>query len=473
MSETETTSVVRADGDGDGDGGGGHVLLLAFPEAQGHLNPMLQLGRRLAYHGLRPTLVTTRHLLATVPPPLPPFRVAAISDGFDDGGMAACPDFREYVHRLAAAGSDTLEALFLSEARAGRPVRVLVYDPHLPWAGRVARAAGVPTAALFSQPCAVDVVYGEVYAGRVGLPVVDGSALRGLLSVDLGPEDVPSFVAAPGSYRVLLDAVVGQFDGLEDADDVFVNSFHELETKEADYLASTWRVKTIGPMLPSFYLDDDRLPSNKTYGFDLFDDTSPCMAWLDRQLPSSVVYASYGTVADLDQAQLEEIGYGLCNSAKQFLWVVRSLDEHKLSQQLRDNCKERGLIVSWCPQLDVLSHKATGCFLTHCGWNSTTEAIVTGVPLLAMPQWTDQPTTAKYIESAWGIGVRVHRDKEGIVRKEEVERCIREVLDGERKQEYMKNSDMWMTKAKEAMQKGGSSDKNIAEFAAKYSPTTS
>uniref|UniRef100_A0A8I7BC21 Glycosyltransferase n=1 Tax=Hordeum vulgare subsp. vulgare TaxID=112509 RepID=A0A8I7BC21_HORVV len=170
---------------------------------------MLQLGHRLAYHGLCPRLVTTRHLLATVPPPLPPFRVASISDGFDDGDMAPCPDFREYVHRLAAAGSETLEALFLSEAGAGRPVRVLVYNTHLPWAGRMARAAGVPTTALFSQSCAVDVVYEEVYAGRVGLPVVDGSALRGLLSVDLGPEDVPSFVAAPESYRLLLDAVVG------------------------------------------------------------------------------------------------------------------------------------------------------------------------------------------------------------------------------------------------------------------------
>jgi hypothetical protein len=42
---------------------------------------------------------------------------------------------------------------------------------------------------------------------------------------------VPSFVAAPDSYRMFLDAVVGQFDGLEDADDVFVNSFHELEPK--------------------------------------------------------------------------------------------------------------------------------------------------------------------------------------------------------------------------------------------------
>lgn len=133
-----------------------------------------------------------------------------------------------------------------------------------------------------------------------------------------------------------------------------------LSKQEADYLASTWRFKTIGPTVPSFYMDDDRLPSNKTYGFNLFESSAPCMPWLDSQPPCSVVYASYGTVADLDPTQLEELGNGFCNSGKPFLWVVRSSDEHKLSEQLRGKCKERGLIVSWCPQLEVLSHKATG-----------------------------------------------------------------------------------------------------------------
>jgi hypothetical protein len=37
--------------------GGTHVLLLPLP-VQGHTNLMLQFGRRLAYHGLRPTLLT-------------------------------------------------------------------------------------------------------------------------------------------------------------------------------------------------------------------------------------------------------------------------------------------------------------------------------------------------------------------------------------------------------------------------------
>ncbi|CAL5028637.1 unnamed protein product [Urochloa decumbens] len=452
-------------------GGGAHVLLLPYPGAQGHTNPLLEFGRRLAYHGLRPTLVTTRYVLSTTPAPGEPFAVAAISDGFDGGGAASCPDCEEYLHQLEAVGSETLAELLRSEAAVGRPVRVLVYDPHLPWARRVAKAAGVAAAAFLSQPCAVDVVYGEVWTGRLPLPVTDGRELfaRGMLGVELGPDDVPPFTARPDWRPAFLKACVQQFKGLEEADDVLINSFGDVEPKEADYMALTWRAKTIGPTLPSFYLDDDRLPLNKAYGFNLFSSNVSCMAWLDKQLPCSVVLVSYGTVSDYDEAQLEELGNGLCNSGKPFLWVVRSNEEHKLSDELRDKCKEHGLIVSWCPQLEVLAHKATGCFFTHCGWNSTLEAIVNGVPMVAVPHWADQPTISKYMESVWGLGVRVCKDEKGLLTRDEVERCIREVMDGDKKDKYRTNATMWMQKAKKTMQKGGSSDKNIAEFAAKYS----
>ncbi|TVU07269.1 hypothetical protein EJB05_47317, partial [Eragrostis curvula] len=452
-------------------GSGAHVLLLPFPGMQGHANPLLQLGRRLAYHGLSPTLVVSRHVLLSTATVIEscPFPVAAFSDGFDAGGIASCPDTATYLRRMEAAGSETLARLVAGEASAGRPVRVVVYDSHLPWAHRVARDAGVAAAAFLTQMCAVDLVYGEVWAGRVALPLTDGSGalLRGRLAVELGPDDVPPFVAAPEWYPAFTESALGQFDGLDEADDILVNSFRDLEPKEADYLELTWRAKTIGPTLPSFYLDDDRLPSNRTYGFNLFSSSAalPCMAWLDKQAPSSVVLASYGTVANLDSAQLEELGNGLCNSGKPFIWVLRSSQAEKLSAELGGRCKDMGLIAPFCPQLEVLAHKATACFLTHCGWNSTMEAIVTGVPMVAMPQWADQPTTAKYVESAWGIGLRMRK---GLVAREEVERCIREVMEGHRKEEYKTNAAMWMQRAKEAMQEGGSSDKNIAEFAAKY-----
>ncbi|KAF7013444.1 hypothetical protein CFC21_027529 [Triticum aestivum] len=427
--ESATTS------SGDEHRGGAHVLLVPLP-AQGHMNPMLQLGRRLAYHGLRPTLAATRYVLSTGQPPGDPFRVAAFSDGFDAGGMASCPDPVEYCRRAEAVGSETLAQVIAAETLAGRAPSVMVYDPHMSWAPRVAKAAGVPTAAFMSQSCAVDLIYGEAWAGRAPLPMADGSALRrrGAVSVDLGPEDLSPFLVSPELYPKYLDVSIRQFEGLEDAGDVLVNSFRDLEPQEAEYMESRWRAKTVGPTLPSFFLDDGRLPSNKAYGVSFFSSDAPCMAWLDRP----------------------------------FLWVVRSNEAQKISEELHGRCKENGLIVPWCPQLEVLAHKATGCFLTHCGWNSTTEALVAGVPMVAMPRSADQPTTAKYVESAWGIGVGMHTDEKGLVRREEVERCIRKVMDGEGKVEYRKNATKWMKMAKEAMQEGGSSDKNIAEFAAKY-----
>ena len=52
--------------------------------------------------------------------------------------------------------------------------------------------------------------------------------------------------------------------------------------------------------------------------------------------------------------------------------------------------------------------------------------------MVAIPQWSDQPTNAKYITDVWHVGVRVNVNEKGIVTKEEVEKCIREVLESER-----------------------------------------
>ena len=234
--ESTPTVITGSSGVGhevDGGGEGASVLLFPIPEAQGHMNPMLQFGRRLAYHGMRPTLVATRYVLSVNPPPGDPFRVAAISDGFDAGGLKSCPDMGEYISQLEAVGSETLGELIVSEACAGRPVRVLVYDPHMPWALRVAREAGVPAAAFFSQPCSVNIVYGELWAGRLALPATDGRELvaRGALGVELGFEDMPPFAAVPELMPEFLKTSTGQFNGLDDADHVLVNSFLDIEPK--------------------------------------------------------------------------------------------------------------------------------------------------------------------------------------------------------------------------------------------------
>ncbi|KAL3598071.1 hypothetical protein D5086_005989 [Populus alba] len=180
-----------------------------------------------------------------------------------------------------------------------------------------------------------------------------------------------------------------------------------------NWLASQRSIKPIGPMIPSFYLDK-QLEDDKEY----------------------------------------EIAWGLKRSACCFLWAVRESERKKLPSNFVEESSKKSLLVTWSPQLEVLAHKSVvGCFMTHCGWNSTLEALSLGVPMVAMPEWTDQPTNAKCIAEVWHVGVRVKENEKGIVTKEEVEGCIREVMEGERGNEMRRNSEKWMKLAKTAVEK--------------------
>lgn len=228
-----------------------------------------------------------------------------------------------------------------------------------------------------------------------------------------------------------------------------------------------YSITPIGPTIPSTYMDK-RVKDNKDYGLSLFKpDIESCMDWLDSRETCSVVYVSFGSLFILKEKQIEEIACSLKRSNHYFLWVVREIEKEKIPSSFLDETSEKGLVVTWCPQLQVLAHKAVGCFMTHCGWNSTLEAMSLGVPMVAMPQWADQTTNAKFVADVWRVGVRVKVGEEGIVAKEEIDLRIREVMEGETAIEIRENCQKWEKLAKEAVDEGGSSDKNIEKFVAK------
>ena len=213
---------------------------------------------------------------------------------------------------------------------------------------------------------------------------------------------------------------------------------------------------------------DKRLEDDKDYGISLFEpEAVACKKWLDSKGDASVVYVAFGSLAALGEEQMEEMASAFGNSNRHFLWVVRETEVKKLPSNFIEKTAGRGLVVSWCHQLEVLAHKAVGCFVTHCGWNSTLEALSLGVPMVSIPQWSDQPTNAKFVMDVWQVGVRAKLDTKRIVTRQELELCIREVMEGERAPEFKRNSDKWKQLATTALDKGGSSDKNIEEFVAK------
>lgn len=230
-------------------------------------------------------------------------------------------------------------------------------------------------------------------------------------------------------------------------------------------MAKIYPIRAIGPTVPSTYTDK-RLKGNYNYGLSLFKPTiESWMKWLNEKEDRSVIYVSFGSLSGLSEKQMEEVAYGLLDSKCNFVWVVRDEEQRKLPQEVTPRLMQKGLIVNWCVQLEVLSHRAVGCFLTHCGWNSTLEAIILGVPMVAMPEWGDQTTNAKMIVDVWKIGVRAKVGGNGIVAREEVAARVNEVLHGEGSEAIRRNALKWKDLAVDAVSEGGSSDMNIAEFA--------
>ena len=84
------------------------------------------------------------------------------------------------------------------------------------------------------------------------------------------------------------------------------------------------------------------------------------------------------------------------------------------------------------------------------------------------PFWPkNQTTNAKFILDVWNVGVKIKLDERVIATKEQIELCIREVIEGERVKEMKMNLVRWKESAKEAMGEVGRFDQNIEEFVAK------
>nr|POF23318.1 udp-glycosyltransferase 74f2 [Quercus suber] len=418
----------------------GHVLALPYP-SQGHINPLLQFSKRLVSKGLKATLATTLYIHNTMQPQsLSSLQFDTISDGYDEGGFAQAESIHAYINRMETVGSKTLADLIIKNKNTANPIDCIIYDPFLPWALEVAKKFATN--------------YFHTHLNS-GLPVLE-------------LEDMPSFISVPGSYPAYFEMVLNQFSSSDKADAVLVNTFYELEPEVVDSMSKVCQLLPIGPTIPSFYLDK-RLENDNDYGLNLFvSDSSICNNWLKTKPEGSVIYLSFGSLASLSNKQMEELAFALKGSKFHFLWVVKASEEAKLPEKFLEEIGNKGLVVQWCSQLEVLSNKAIGCFLTHCGWNSTLEALSLGVPLVGVPQWIDQITNANYVRDVWKVGVRAKVSENGIVEREEIEFCIKEVMEGERGKDFQKNANKWKDLAIKAISEGGSSDKNIDEFVSKF-----
>ncbi|KAL7177111.1 hypothetical protein ACSBR2_030443 [Camellia fascicularis] len=410
-----------------------HILLVTYP-SQGHINPSLQFAKRLVRMGVKVTMATPFSAInrmtktTTTPTPSQGLTIAGFSDGCDDGYKPSRDDLAHYMSEQRRHGSEAVEQLITATADRGQPFTRVVYTTLLPWVGRVATSLHYPSTFLWIQPVTILDIYYYYFNGYANS--IKPNCKNDLsLSIELpglpilSSRDVPSF-------------------------------FHP--SNEHDFALQIFKD----------HLDN---PSDTSFGGDLFQKLRDYIEWLDSKADGSVVYVSFGSISELSKQQLEEIAKGLLESHRPFLWVIRPNENGEKKDQDELSCEEelekQGMIVPWCSQVEVLSHPSLGCFVTHCGWNSTLESLVCGVPVVAFPQWTDQSTNAKLMEDVWKIAVRVTENEEGLVKGGEFGRCIELVMgSGEEGEEMRRNAKKWKGLAKEAAMEGGSSDLNLKAF---------
>ncbi|CAL5009747.1 unnamed protein product [Urochloa decumbens] len=456
--------------------------------AQGHVLPMLDLARLIAGHGACATVVLTpvnaarnRAVLehaarvglavdfAELAFPGPAVGIPEGCENFDYTvtDMSLIVPFYDAMWLLAAP----LEAYLRSLPPPRRRPDCVVADSCCPWAAGVARRLGVPVL-VFHGPSAFYVL------------AVHNLAEAEHVHDDLEPLEVPDFLVVPAVITVSRATSLGwfQWPGMErqlrealeaiaTADGVLVNTCTALEGAFVErYAAALGRnVWAVGPLCLLLNSSDAAAGTmmagrgNNNNHAPQLDAAKRVVSWLDARPAASVLYVCFGSITRLFAPQVAELAAGLEASRRPFIWVVRerTTTTTGLDAEFEARVEDRGLVIhGWAPQMAILSHRAVGGFVTHCGWNSTLEAISHGVPLVTWPQFGDQ-----FLNEALVVDVPVTLVKkpgeEVQVGRDDVERLVAEVMDdGPRRARAKEVAD----KARAAMAHGGSSDTNVKDM---------
>ncbi|XP_048323976.2 UDP-glycosyltransferase 87A1 [Ziziphus jujuba] len=440
-----------------------HVVAMPYP-GRGHVNPMMNLCKQLVSrsHRILVTFVVTEEWSGFIDSEPRPhnIRLGTLPNVIPSEHDRA-NDFPGFVEAVATKLEAPFERLL---DRLEPPVSAIIADNYVVWAGGVGNRRNIPVALLWTMSASVFSVLHHfellVQNGHFPLELSE----RGQEVIEYIPGisrtrivDLPTMFH--GNGRKTLGRALEAANGVSKAKYLLFTSACELESQVIDALKAkiSTPVYPVGPSIPYFLLENE----NTSLGGH--DRPKPkYLQWLDSQPERSVLYISMGSFLSVSNAQLDEIVCGVQNSGVRYLWVVRE-DTSVFKDGFGGDI---GLVVPWCDQLRVLCHPSIGGFWTHCGWNSTLEAVFAGVPMLTCPIFYDQIPNRKRIVEDWKIGYDVKKENEGLVTRDEISELVQRVMDPECKEgkEMRKRAKELQEACHGAIAKGGSSDENLDAF---------
>ncbi|CAL1411789.1 unnamed protein product [Linum trigynum] len=462
-----------------------HVLMVPHP-AQGHIFPMLKLAQKLANeHGIAVTVANLEFIhrkIAEQSCGTGMIRLVSVPDGFESPGDA--DDWLKMAECLEKVVPVQLRKLLEKQKESAvgcdgdgheQEISWVIADAFASAAFVVATEMGIKTAALWTASM-------DNLALLLRLPQLieagtideNGFLLNNLESISLSygipawkineltwnspgaPDDTQKFLFTRFYINV---SRYSQLFGC-----LLVNSFHELETSACQMFPDTL---PIGPLVSE---PDSRRHNNNNNNVvpsgSFWQQDSTCVPWLDEQPPDSVLYVAFGSITVVSQQQFSEFALGLEMTGKPFLWVIRpdfvKGSTAEFPQGFWERVGGRGKVVGWANQEAVLSHPATACFVSHCGWNSTLDGLCAGVPFLCWPYFVDQFHNRDSICEAWKVGLNLKADDEtGMVTSSEIASKVGRLLSDDT---IRCNSLRLRGSARDSVTEGGSSSFNFASF---------
>ncbi|XP_002521042.2 UDP-glycosyltransferase 82A1 [Ricinus communis] len=388
------------------------IILVPYP-AQGHVNPMMKVALAMLNLGFEPVIIIPDFIHQRIITSLDPkcrITFMSISDGLENDIPR---DFFAIEKAMENTIPPHLESLVHKIDEEYGEVMCMIVDLLASSAIQVAHRCGVPVAGFWPVMLAayqlIESIPDMVSSGLIsetGCPQHPGPICSLRNTPSLSTADLPWLIGTPAARKARFNFWTRTMDRSRNLKWLLMNSFSDQEhclddIKPHQNRNSRPHVLQIGS------LGNNEQSVIKNPSFWAEDMSS--LQWLDEKKPNTVIYISFGSwVSPFGEGKVRCLALALEAIGQPFIWVLGPAWREGLPGGYVERVSKQAKVVSWAPQVEVLKHQAVGCYLTHCGWNSTMEAIQCQKRLLCYPIAGDQFVNCAYIVEKWKIGVRIN-----------------------------------------------------------------
>ncbi|KAJ4911358.1 UDP-glycosyltransferase 79B9 [Raphanus sativus] len=387
--------------------------------AFGHMTPYLHLANKLAEKGHKVTFLLPKKAqkqlehhnlfpdnIAFHPLTIPPV------DGLPAGAETAS-DIPISLGKFLTAAMDLTRDQVEAAVRALRP-DMIIFD-FAYWVPEMAKEYRV-TSMLYSVVSATAIAHDLSPGSELGVPPPGYPSSKVLFH----PRDAHALLSLSMFYDRLYHRIT---TGLMNCDIISIRTCEEVEGKFCEYIGRQYQRKVLltGPMLPE---PDKSKP--------LEDQWS---SWLAGFRQSSVVFCALGSQITLEKDQFQELCLGMELTGLPFLVAVtppkgaRTIQE-ALPEGFEERVKGRGIVWGeWVQQPLILAHPSIGCFVTHCGFGSMWESLMSDCQIVMLPFLGDQILNTRLMTEELEVSVEVPREETGWFSKESLSAAIISVMD--------------------------------------------